>query len=74
MSRCTVSAQPEWVCHSCGEKYGIWHVNGNYTGPLHHCATYHEDDCCVCGKHVPCTEARDFGYLVKEWKEDHING
>jgi len=64
-----ISPQPEWVCTSCGELYGIWWENGDYTGPTKHAATYHVDDCRVCGKHLPCTEARDFGYLRKEWIE-----
>ena len=63
----TITPQPEWVCLSCGVKYGLWWQNDEYSGPSRHDATYHVDDCRVCKKHVPCTEARDFGYLVKEW-------
>lgn len=65
----TITPQPEWVCSSCGEKYGLWWQNGVYTGPSKHDATFHVDDCRVCKKHVPCTEPRDFGYLVKEWMD-----
>lgn len=61
--------QPEWVCNKCGEKYGLWYTNGAYSGPSRHDATYHVDDCRVCGERVPCTEARDFGYLIKDWME-----
>lgn len=63
----TVAPQPEWVCSSCGERYGLWWQGGNYTGPSRHDATFHVDECRVCKKNVPCTEPRDFGYLVKEW-------
>jgi len=64
-----VAAQPEWVCDSCGAAYGIWWEAGEYCGPSKHLATYHVDDCRVCGRHVPCTEPRDYGYLRKEWLE-----
>lgn len=64
-----IPAQPQWVCHVCGEMFGTWWEAGQYWGPTKHCATYHVDDCQVCGKHVPCTEPRDFGYLRKEWIE-----
>lgn len=74
-SNASITPQPEWVCSSCGEKYGLWWQNDEYSGPSRHDATYHVDDCRVCKKHVPCTEARDFGYLVKEWlKHAEISG
>jgi len=62
-----VPAQPEWVCNDCGETFGTWWEGGQYWGPTKHHATYHVDQCQVCGKDVPCTEPRDFGYLRKEW-------
>ena len=53
-----------WVCDSCGTKHGNWYQDGQYTGPRHHCATYHYGSCDVCGANdVPVTEPRDFGYL-----------
>lgn len=63
----TTVKQPEWVCTRCGEKYGLWWQSNVYSGPTRHDATFHVDDCRVCGEHVPCTEARDFGYLVSDW-------
>ena len=68
-----VTPQPEWVCNECGIKYGFWWKNDSYTGPDRLVATYHVDDCSVCGSHVPCTEARDYGYLSKEWLEHKTN-
>ena len=56
----------EWVCTDCGTKYGKWYQGGKYSGPEHHCATYHYNSCDVCGaNNVPVTEPRDFGYLIK---------
>ena len=63
----SIVPQPEWVCNDCGENYGLWWENGDYSGPTRHAATYHVDDCRVCGRNVPCTEARDYGYLNKDW-------
>lgn len=55
---------PRWVCIACGTKWGLWWVNGVYSGPTHHCATYHEGTCDVCNKpNLPVTEPRDYGYL-----------
>lgn len=63
-----ISTQPDWVCTPCGIKYGLWwNENKDYIGPEIHCATYNMGKCDVCGKAVPCTEARDFGYLREEW-------
>lgn len=59
--------QPNWVCSSCGEKWGRWWENGDYVGPTPHFATYHMDDCSVCGKHKSVTEARDYGFMRKGW-------
>jgi len=55
---------PRCVCIACGTKWGLWWVNGVYSGPTHHCATYHEGTCNVCDKsNLPVTEPRDYGYL-----------
>ena len=55
---------PRWVCIACGTKWGLWWVKGVYSGPTHHCATYHEGTCDVCNKpNLPVTEPRDYGYL-----------
>jgi hypothetical protein len=73
MSRSAVLSQPEWVCDSCGKKYGAWYASGSYIGPARHCPTYHEDSCSVCGEHTHCTEARDFGYLDPAWTSHYKN-
>lgn len=58
------SLNPRWVCIACGTKWGLWWVNGVYSGPTPHFATYHEGTCDVCNKaNVPVTEPRDYGYL-----------
>ena len=57
-----------WVCNSCGMKYGKWYQGDGpdgYIGPSNHCATYHLGVCDVCKtKDVAVTEPRDFGQLV----------
>ena len=63
----TAPTQPDWVCSSCGEEWGQWWDKGDYTGPVPHFATYHMDECSVCGKTASVTEARDFGYLKSGW-------
>jgi len=60
--------QPDVVCNTCGTKYGNWWKDG-YSGPEHHCATYYEKTCDVCGQVAICTEARDFGYLDAAWEQ-----
>lgn len=52
--------QPTWVCYSCGKKHGR-------NPQPKHASTWHEDQCGVCGRTMPCTEPRDFGYL-REWR------
>lgn len=61
--------QPDWVCHDCGQEWGRWYDNGEYFGPVKHCATYHVNRCEVCGQEKPVTEARDYGFLRKGWNK-----
>ena len=62
---------PRWVCIECGTKWGLWWVNGVYSGPTPHYATYHEGTCDVCNKpNLPVTEPRDFGYLCKKFIQE----
>ena len=57
---------PDWVCNSCGTKYGKWYQSGKYTGPSRHCATYHIGTCEVCNAtDVSVTEPRDYGGLIQ---------
>jgi len=63
----TSKEQPDWVCNTCGEEWGRWWEEGTYTGPSPHFATYHIAECDVCGQLKSVTEARDFGYLRKNW-------
>lgn len=60
--------QPDWVCNDCGQEWGRWWEGSVYTGPVPHCATYHESICGVCGKTKGVTEARDYGYLRVGWQ------
>lgn len=66
-------SQPQWVCNGCGEKWGQWWEEGEYKGPVPNFATYHMDNCDVCGKHKSVTESRDFGYLRKGWDRQLID-
>jgi len=52
--------QPQYVCHTCGIKYGAFRSGQ---------ATWHMDHCGCCGEWKGCTEPRDFGYLLLGWKE-----
>lgn len=64
---------PDFICDHCGQMYGNWYQFGVYSGPEHHCATYHYADCDLCKrKNVPVTEPRDFGYLV-DWDASQEN-
>lgn len=54
--------QPPWVCHTCGVKYGFFRPG---------ICTWHKDTCGVCNELHSVTDPRDFGYLVKGWKEKH---
>jgi hypothetical protein len=56
----TTPEYPEWICHLCGEKYG-------HRIPKE--ATWHWDECDVCGDQQAVTEPRDFGHLKPEWKK-----
>jgi hypothetical protein len=61
-------ANPDWVCTECGKKWGLWWLDGVYSGPTPHFATYHVGGCNVCSKpDLIVTEARDYGYLRKGW-------
>ncbi len=57
---------PNFICDECGMKYGRWYQRGDYSGPPHHCATYHKGTCEICGaSKVPVTEPRDYGGLIQ---------
>jgi hypothetical protein len=47
----------------------IWQVApGNYSGPLHHCATYRMGVCEICKEKTSVTEPRGYGHVVRDWK------
>lgn len=48
------SAEPDWVCSDCGNKYGNRKCG---------IATFHIGTCGVCGEEKEVTEPRDYGYL-----------
>lgn len=64
--------QPDWVCRDCGGQWGLWWVDRIYSGPKHHCSTFHSGECGVCNKKAGVTEARDYGYLRKGWQTAEI--
>jgi hypothetical protein len=59
--------QPDWVCRDCGGQWGLWWDGGRYSGPPHHCATFHNGRCGVCSKQTGVTEPRDYGGLKEGW-------
>ena len=62
---------PSWICDPCGQAYGDWYKRGNYIGPPHHCAIYHNGVCDLCGAmNVAVTEPRDYGHLRAKWRTD----
>lgn len=65
--------QPDWVCRTCGGQWGLWWDGGNYSGPVHHCSTFHKGRCGVCNKQTGVTEARDYGYLKEGWHKALID-
>ena len=55
---------PNWICDECGRLHGK-RPEGNPHG-----ATYHIDECGICGTGgVEVTEPRDFGHLREGWNE-----
>jgi len=50
---------PDWVCLTCGEKFGRGMPDG-------HVATWHIDKCGICNQEVEVTEPRDFCHM-KKW-------
>lgn len=55
---------PQWVCISCGNKYG----NGM---PKDHVCTMHEGVCGICGETRGVTEPRDFRHLKQGWEKEY---
>lgn len=53
------SENTEWVCVDCGERYGRRAVG---------MATFHIDECGVCGQQKAVTQPRDYGYLKTGWQ------
>ncbi len=61
--------QPDWVCEDCGTMWGAWFNGSEYIGPTPYYSTFHEGTCGVCGSTASVTEARDYGYLKKGWRQ-----
>ena len=55
------SDYPAWVCGDCGDKYGRRECG---------IATWHEDECGICGQTALVTEPRDFGHLNDGWQKE----
>lgn len=63
------TAYPTWICDECGVRWGHWY-QPQTVAPKLHCATYHYGECDLCGcKDTPVTEPRDYGHLIKGWKQ-----
>ena len=52
---------PAWICGDCGDKHGKRECGT---------ATWHEDECGICGAVTLTTEPRDFGHLKAGWEKD----
>jgi PHP family Zn ribbon phosphoesterase len=53
---------PNWICSSCGTKYGRRLMDRNRL------ACWHVGTCDLCGIEASVTEPRDFGGLHDGWK------
>ncbi len=53
---------PDWICSSCGAKYGKRLFNRERV------SCWHTGRCDICGIEASVTEPRDFGHLHDEWK------
>ena len=51
---------PVWVCYPCGDRHGFKECG---------IATWHDDECGICGEFASVTEPRDFGHLKNSWME-----
>ena len=51
---------PELICADCGERYGRRAVG---------MATFHIDECGICGQEKAVTQPRDYGYLQTGWQD-----
>lgn len=54
-----MTGYPIWICRECGDKYGQRPVG---------IASWHVNNCGVCGKRSWVTEPRDYGHLRDEWR------
>jgi hypothetical protein len=67
----TFSKQPQLVCHSCGEKYGInfqleiKEILSQYKNEF---STFNNGFCEVCLKYKAVTDPKDYGYLHSGWE------
>ena len=64
MKTFTSDKYPSWICMDCGNTYGN---RGCGRG-----ATFHMDECGVCGEYKEVTEPRDFGHIrfqEADWAE-----
>jgi rRNA maturation protein Nop10 len=55
----TTEEYPMWVCSPCGQKYGKKECG---------VATWHLDECGICGEREAVAEPRDFGHLKDGWQ------
>jgi hypothetical protein len=54
-----IEEYPDWVCADCGKRFGNRKDSG--------IATWHINECGICGMYKPVTEPRDFGHLRAGW-------
>lgn len=64
---CHVRSYPDWVCASCGSKYG------RRTSDRELISCWHTGICGVCGIEASVTEPRDFGHLRAGWEFHSAN-
>ena len=52
---------PQWICSTCGAKYGT-RLSGQGS-------TWHAGQCDLCGIQASVTEPKDFGHLQEGWRQ-----
>lgn len=56
------SRDPGWICNRCGKLANAAHANYYGSCPRASISTFHTGICGMCGREVPVTEERDYGY------------
>ena len=65
-------AQPDWICNSCGVKYGAYFQGGNYPELNTSSDVLYKGTCEVCGNTDLLDKAENFGNLIESWLDEEF--